>query len=416
MVLAEIITIGDELLIGQVVDTNSAWIGQRLNEIGIKVKQITSVSDEEAHILSALDEASKRADIILMTGGLGPTKDDITKKTLCTYFNTGLRFDDESYSIIESIFSARGREVTEVNKKQALVPENCKVLLNRNGTAPGMWFDANNKIYVSMPGIPGEMKGLMEQSVLPALRKKFLLPPIVHRTFLTQGIGESMLAEIIADWEDALPSNIKLAYLPAAGMVRLRISGNGSDENVLKSEIENRVNTLIPLIQPYLYGIENQKLEELVGDLLREQKRTLVTAESCTGGAIAHRITSIQGSSDYYLGSIIPYSNLLKIGLLGVEAGVIEKQGAVSEKVVIQMAQKARKLLNADYAISTSGIAGPTGGSDLKPVGTVWIAISGPEETITRKLQLGSHRDRIILETGNHALNELRKMLLTRNV
>lgn len=416
MVLAEIITIGDELLIGQVVDTNSAWIGQRLNEIGIKVKQITSVSDEEAHILCALDEASKRADIILMTGGLGPTKDDITKKTLCTYFNTGLKFDDASYSIIESIFSTRGREVTEVNRNQALVPENCEVLLNRNGTAPGMWFNEKNKIFVSMPGIPAEMKGLMELSVLPALKKKFSLPPIIHRTFLTQGIGESMLAELIADWEDALPSNLKLAYLPAAGMVRLRISGNGSDENLLKSEIEKRVNTLIPLIQPYLYGTENQKLEVLIGDLLREQKRTLVTAESCTGGAIAHRITSIAGSSDYYLGSIVPYSNRLKIGLLGVEAGVIEKQGAVSEEVVIQMAQKARKLLNSDYAISTSGIAGPTGGSDIKPVGTVWIAISGPEETITRKLQLGSHRDRIILETGNHALNELRRMLLARKV
>ena len=416
MVLAEIITIGDELLIGQVVDTNSAWIGQRLNEIGIKVKQITSVSDEEAHILCALDEASKRADIILMTGGLGPTKDDITKKTLCTYFNTGLKFDDASYSIIESIFSTRGREVTEVNRNQALVPENCEVLLNRNGTAPGMWFNEKNKIFVSMPGIPAEMKGLMELSVLPALKKKFSLPPIIHRTFLTQGIGESMLAELIADWEDALPSNLKLAYLPAAGMVRLRISGNGSDENLLKSEIEKRVNTLIPLIQPYLYGTENQKLEVLIGDLLREQKRTLVTAESYTGGAIAHRITSIAGSSDYYLGSIVPYSNRLKIGLLGVEAGVIEKQGAVSEEVVIQMAQKARKLLNSDYAISTSGIAGPTGGSDIKPVGTVWIAISGPEETITRKLQLGSHRDRIILETGNHALNELRRMLLARKV
>jgi nicotinamide-nucleotide amidase len=412
MILAEIMTIGDELLIGQVIDTNSAWMGQKLNEIGIKVKQITSVSDDRQHILSALADAQKRADIVLITGGLGPTKDDITKKTLCDYFNTGLVFHEPSFEIISEIFKTRGRVITETNRLQAMVPENCTVLLNKNGTAPGMWFEHENTIFVSMPGVPNEMKGLMEASVIPALRKKYNLSPIVHRTILTQGIGESFLSDLIEKWELALPSYMKLAYLPSAGMVRLRITAHGENEATLRNEIEAKVDELKTIIGDYIYGYENDQLEELIGRILKEKKATVVTAESCTGGYIAHRITSIAGSSEYYKGSVVPYSNELKVSLLKVEQELITKHGAVSEPVVRSMAENGRLLLNADYCIATSGIAGPTGGSEEKPVGTVWIAISGPNETRAWKVQLGSNRLRIISETALHALNGLRKQLI----
>lgn len=412
MILVEIMTIGDELLIGQVIDTNSAWMGQKLNEIGIKVKQITSVSDDRQHILSALADAQKRADIVLITGGLGPTKDDITKKTLCDYFNTGLVFHEPSFEIISEIFKTRGRTISETNRLQAMVPENCTVLLNKNGTAPGMWFEHDNTIFVSMPGVPNEMKGLMENSVIPALRKKYNLSPIVHRTILTQGIGESFLSDLIEEWELALPAYMKLAYLPAAGMVRLRITAHGENEAQLRNEIEAKVSDLKVLIGDYIYGYENDQLEELIGRLLKERKATVVTAESCTGGYIAHRITSIAGSSEYYRGSVVPYSNELKVSLLNVNQDLIAQHGAVSEPVVRSMAENGRLLLKADYCIATSGIAGPTGGSEEKPVGTVWIAVSGPDETRAWKVQLGSNRLRIISETALHALNGLRKQLI----
>lgn len=410
--LAEIITIGDELLIGQVVDTNSAWIAQHLNDIGIKVKQITSVSDEEGHILQALNEAIKRADIILLTGGLGPTKDDITKKTLCKYFNTGLKFDEQSYKIIETIFHSRGREVTPINRLQAEVPENCTVLHNFLGTAPGMWFEKDKKIYISMPGVPSEMKGLMEKIILPKIKERFPLVPIVHKTILTQGAGESFLSDLISSWEDNLPSNLKLAYLPAAGMVRLRITANGENEETLRKEVENEALKLKALIGEYIYGYENDKLEALIGRLLREQKKTICTAESCTGGFIAHKITSIPGSSEYYIGSVVAYANEIKINELNVDMLTLETHGAVSEQVVKAMAHNARKKFKTDYSIACSGIAGPDGGTADKPVGTVWIAVSNFEKIITRKLQLGTSRERVILETAQHTLNTLRKMLL----
>ena len=410
--LAEIITIGDELLIGQVVDTNSAWIAQHLNDIGIKVKQITSVSDEEGHILQALNEAIKRADIILLTGGLGPTKDDITKKTLCKYFNTGLKFDEQSYKIIETIFHSRGREVTPINRLQAEVPENCTVLHNFLGTAPGMWFEKDKKIYISMPGVPSEMKGLMEKIILPKIKERFPLVPIVHKTILTQGAGESFLSDLISSWEDNLPSNLKLAYLPAAGMVRLRITANGENEETLRKEVENEALKLKALIGEYIYGYENDKLEALIGRLLREQKKTICTAESCTGGFIAHKITSIPGSSEYYIGSVVAYANEIKINELNVDMLTLETHGAVSEQVVKAMASNARKKFKTDYSIACSGIAGPDGGTADKPVGTVWIAVSNFEKIITRKLQLGTSRERVILETAQHSLNTLRKMLI----
>ena len=413
MVLAEIITIGDELLIGQVVDTNSAWLGQRLNQIGVKVKQITSISDDREHILTAISEAKKRVDLILITGGLGPTKDDVTKKTLCEYFDSKLIFHQPSFDIISEIFRSRGREIAEINKQQAMVPENCLPLINQNGTAPGMWFDFENKILVSMPGVPNEMKGLMENEVIPRLIANSKLPSILHRTVLTQGVGESFLSAMIEDWELALPTHLKLAYLPATGIVRLRLSAFGTNKAALANEVDIQILLLKKIIGEFIYGEEDESLENLVGQLLKSKTATLATVESCTGGYIAHKITSIAGSSEYYRGSIVPYSNDLKITLLKVTADLIAKHGAVSELVVESMAKNGRIALHSDYCIATSGIAGPTGGSAEKPVGTVWIAIATPKTTVSWKVQLGSNRIRIITETALHALNGLRKLLIS---
>lgn len=416
MKLAEIITIGDELLIGQVIDTNSAWMGQKLNSIGVKVKQITSVSDDAEHIIAALTEARKRANLIFITGGLGPTKDDITKNTLCRYFNTTLRFDEKSFEVITEIFKARGRGVTDTNRKQAEVPSNCEVLLNKWGTAPGMWFDDEGKVFVSMPGVPYEMKGIMEYEVLPRLIERFKLPPIQHRTILTQGIGESNLSDLISSWEDKLPTYMKLAYLPSPGMVRLRITANGSDESALRSEIESEVQKLISIAGEYIYGYEEEKLESIVGNLLREQGKTLSTAESCTGGYIAHKITTIPGSSDYYIGSVIAYANRIKEKFLDVDPNIFEVHGAVSEQAVKAMAVHVKEKFGTDYAIACSGIAGPGGGTDEKPVGTVWLALATPEKVFTRKLLLGRVRERVIMEASQHALNMLRKALSGLNI
>ena len=412
MKLAEIITIGDELLIGQVIDTNSAWMGQKLNSIGVKVKQITSVSDDAEHIIAALTEARKRADLIFITGGLGPTKDDITKITLCRYFNTSLRFDEKSFEVITEIFKARGRGVTDTNRKQAEVPSTCEVLLNKWGTAPGMWFDDEGKVFVSMPGVPYEMKGIMENEVLPRLIDKFKLPPIQHRTILTQGIGESNLSDLISSWEDKLPPYMKLAYLPSPGMVRLRISANGTNESALRSEMESEVKKLISIAGEYIYGFEEEKLESIIGELLRQQGKTLSTAESCTGGYIAHKITTIPGSSDYYIGSVIAYANRIKEKFLDVDPNIFEVHGAVSEQAVKAMAAHVKEKFGTDYSIACSGIAGPGGGTEEKPVGTVWLALATPEQVITRKFLLGRVRERVIMEASQHALNLLRKALV----
>ncbi|HNP98972.1 MAG TPA: competence/damage-inducible protein A, partial [Bacteroidia bacterium] len=402
MKIAEIITIGDELLIGQVVDTNSAWMGKQLNAIGIKVKQITSVSDDANHILTALKEAEGRADLIFITGGLGPTKDDITKTTLCTYFNTTLRFDQASFDVISEIFKARGKEVSDLNRKQAEVPSNCEVLLNKWGTAPGMWFNSNAKIFVSMPGVPHEMKGIMENVVLPKLAAKLNLPPILHRTILTQGIGESNLSELIAEWEDQLPHNMKLAYLPSPGMVRLRITAHGPDQQLLSKALDIEVEKLRILAFEYIYGYEDETLESIVGQLLRKGGKTLSTAESCTGGYIAHKITSVPGSSDYYIGSVIAYAYRIKEDFLNIDPKLLNTHGAVSEQAVSLMATDIQQKFSTDYSIACSGIAGPGGGTAEKPVGTVWIAIATPEKVITKKLQLGRVRERVILETSQH--------------
>ena len=412
MILAEIITIGDELLIGQVIDTNSAWLGQKLNEIGIKVKQITTVSDDRDHLLKAFSEAQGRADLVLITGGLGPTKDDLTKKTLCEFFGVGLVFHSPSFEIISELFKARGREITETNKLQAMVLENCSVLINKNGTAPGMWIEHNRTIFISMPGVPNEMKGLMENEVIPRFKERFKLDPILHRTILTQGIGESFLSDLIEKWELALPSYIKLAYLPGAGILRLRLTASGKSEALLNTELDNQIKELKVIAGEFIFGYESDSLEEIIGKLLVESNKTLGTVESCTGGFLAHKITSISGSSAYYQGSILPYSNTLKMALLNVEKNLIDKHGAVSKEVVSKLAESGKKILNTDYCIATSGIAGPTGGSEEKPVGTVWIAIAHPDGTLVWKVQLGSNRIRIISETALHALNGLRKLIL----
>lgn len=415
--LAEIITIGDEILIGQIVDTNSAWMGQQLNLAGISVKQITSVSDSKQHIIDALNEARKRADIILITGGLGPTKDDITKHTLAEYFQSKFRFDEQVYKDVEGMFAARGLPTTELNRKQAEVPEKCIVIRNKNGTAPGMWFEDAGKVFVSMPGVPYEMKGIMSDYVIPQLKTKFKLPYIVHQTVLTQGIGESFLAQIIESWEDSLAEHkIKLAYLPAASSVRLRLSVSGNDESKLLAIVNKKVEELKLLIPQYIYGYEAygeepDTLQKIIGEILIKKKKTLSLAESCTGGYISYLITSIAGASEYYKGSMVSYSNDIKINELGVAPSVIEKQGAVSEETVLAMAQGALRKYMSDYAIAVSGVAGPTGGTPDKPVGTVWIAIATPEKVFAQKHLFGNNRLRNIERTAVTALNMLRKEL-----
>lgn len=415
---AEIITIGDEILIGQVIDSNSAFIATLLNLNGVSVKQISSVSDNAEHIMKALDEAKGRADIILITGGLGPTKDDITKKTLARYFGTDMRFDEGAYQDVLAVFNYFGKEVSPINRLQAEVPEICTVLRNPNGTAPGMWFDVDGKVFVSMPGVPYEMKAMMKDSVIPKILDRFKLPYIVHKTVLTQGNGESFLAEIIADWENSLAEvGIKLAYLPSPGMkVRLRLSAVGNDKEVLNAVVDKKIEELKPLISEYIYGYEVfgevvETLEQMVGKLLRDKKKTVSTAESCTGGYISHLITKVPGCSDYYAGSVISYSNEVKAAELGVSKELLDTKGAVSQPIVEQMADFVRKKLKTDYSLACSGIAGPTGGTDKKPVGTVWIALATPEKVISEKFLFGKNRERNIQLTANAALNMLKKEL-----
>ncbi|MFZ4548124.1 MAG: competence/damage-inducible protein A [Bacteroidales bacterium] len=408
--LAEIITIGDELLIGQVIDTNSAWIAEQLNSIGIKVFQITSISDNKEHILTALAEGSSRANLVLITGGLGPTKDDITKHTLCEYFDTTLIFSETAYLNVERLFAARGVVVSGLNRLQAMVPANCRVIPNRNGTAPCMWFEKDGCIYVSMPGVPFEMKAIMEEEIIPELLKD-MNQVIIHRTILTEGVGESHLATIIEPWEDALPSFIKLAYLPQPGMVRLRLTAIGTDRGLLQTAINKAEKELLPFAGKFIFGFDTDTMESVVGQLLRQKSMTLSTAESCTGGNIAQLITSIAGSSDYFKGSVVAYSNEIKEKILGVPHQILLDHGAVSEQTVIAMAEGIRSRFETDYAIAVSGIAGPGGGTDGKPVGTTWIAVATPTETIAKKFLFGEHRGRNIRRASLAALNMLRGML-----
>jgi len=390
--LAEIITIGDEILIGQIVDTNSAWMARHLNEVGIRVKQISSVSDDREHILKALAEAHNRADIILITGGLGPTKDDITKKTLAAYFGVGMVENAAALDNVTRIFAKYNRPLLEVNRLQSQVPENCEVILNKNGTAPGMWFNHEGKIYVSMPGVPFEMMYMMEEEVIPKLRSTLKLPVIIHKTILTAGEGESFLADRIADIEDSLPSNIKLAYLPKLGQVRLRLSGEGDDEAILKEKVNEYAARITKRVGNFVVAQEDIPLEKVILNLMAGKGLKLSVAESCTGGYISHLFTQHAGSSEVFLGGAVTYSNEMKEQLLGVKKETIEKYGAVSGEVVTEMVEGALLNFDSDYAIAVTGIAGPGGGSAEKPVGTVWIAAATAGKTQIKKFTFGNKR------------------------
>lgn len=411
--LAEIITIGDEILIGQVVDTNSAWMARQLNLAGIQVKQVTSVSDDAEHIAEALQLAEKRAQIILITGGLGPTRDDITKFTLAKYFGMGMRRDEETLNHIQGIFARLKRPMIESNMLQADVPDGCTVIQNKNGTAPCMWFEHEGNVIVSMPGVPFEMMYLMEEEILPRLSNSFRLPHIFHKTILTASIGESFLAAEIAGIEDSLPAHIKLAYLPRLGQVRLRLSGSGTNELVLKQEVDHYARQIADKIKKYVVVEEDIALEKALLNIMEERKLTLSTAESCTGGYIAHLITQHPGCSAVYTGGAVVYSNQLKESVLGVTHETLEKFGAVSEETVREMAQGAMVRFKTDYAVAVTGIAGPEGGTPDKPVGTVWIAVANPKGVTAKLFTFGNKRaqniERSAIAALNMILNELRK-------
>ncbi|MEI6173297.1 MAG: competence/damage-inducible protein A [Bacteroidota bacterium] len=413
----EIINIGDELLIGQVINTNASWMAEQLNLSGFSVSQVTVIRDDREHILASLTGAELRAGIVLISGGIGPTKDDITKHTLCEFFETRLVFNEAAYRDVEEIFARRGYAVTELNRQQAELPETCTGIPNKAGTARGMWFEKDRTvggktIFVSMPGVPFEMKGMMTGYVIPRLKEIFQTPFIYHRTLLTQGIGESFLAAHIENWESALPGNIKLAYLPQPGIVRLRLSGTGSQEQIVRKQVDAEAAKLENLITEYLFGYDEDTLEEIIGKLLKANNKTLATAESCTGGYIAHLITSIPGSSAYFKGSVVPYANQIKQNILFIPDDLLEKHGAVSREVVAEMALATQTLFDVDYVIATSGIAGPDGGTPEKPVGSTWIAIATPEEVLARHYTFGDSRDRNIRRTALQALNLLRKQII----
>jgi len=408
---AEVVTIGDEILFGQITDTNTQWIGTELTNIGIRVVRKSSVGDQAPAILAILREAHDRANVIIITGGLGPTKDDITKKTLCDYFGVGMVRNETALDVVTGFFEKRGRPMTDLNRGQADLPATAVYMQNDWGTAPGMWFEHEGRVYVSLPGVPFEMKSLMTHRILPRLQEHFNPPIIKHKMILTAGIGESFLAERIEAWEDALPPHIRLAYLPSFGGVRLRLTATGTDDALLTRELDQQVAGVLPIIEQYVYGYDGNTLEIVVGQLLEARKWTLGIAESCTGGAVSARITSVPGSSAYFQGSVVSYSNDVKVSQLGVSPDTLATVGAVSEETIRQMAEGVRKALKTDVGIATSGIAGPDGGTPDKPVGTIRIAVATPAETRTRLLQLSQYRDQNIQVTTTYLLNLLREQL-----
>ena len=409
---ASIITIGDELLIGQVIDTNSAYIARQLNSIGILVKHRLAVGDVWSDIWKALDEESKHASVILITGGLGPTADDITKPLLCEYFGGKLVVDAGALENVESIFRRLNRPMIDRNRKQAEVPDVCTVIENKRGTAPGMLFEKDGVIFISMPGVPHEMQGMTDDFVLPYLKQAKQLPTIIHKTLLTAGVGESFLADLIQPWEEALPENIKLAYLPNYGMVRLRLSAVGFDAMALEASVTSEFEKLQALVSEHLVTTLDEPMEKVVAKLLLEKKETMATAESCTGGYIAHLITSMAGSSEYYNGSVISYSYEAKEDILGVDHNQLLNNGAVSEAVVTQMVKGALGQLKSTYVIAVSGIMGPGGATADKPVGTVWAAVGNQHKIVTQKFHFRFDRKRNIELTATNALNLLRKFIL----
>lgn len=411
--VAEIITIGDEILIGQIVDTNSVFISQELNKIGVDVHQISSIRDDKSHILKALEEASGRADIVIITGGLGPTKDDITKHTFCEYFQDKLVKNEAVLAHVEHLFQSYIKSpISEVNRQQAMVPSKAEILHNEFGTAPGMWMQENECVYISMPGVPFEMKAILTNHAIPKIQERFHRPFIVHKTILTYGMGESSIAAIIEDWEDNLPSFVKLAYLPNLGRVRLRLTAKGSDEAVLHNAIEQAIVALQPLIGDIVVGYDDENIEKVIAQLLTDKKKTLAVAESCTGGKLANLFTKMPGASKYFKGSIVPYNTSIKTTVLGVEESLIKKHSVVSTVVAEAMAVRVQKLFDADFSIATTGNAGPTKGDSDAEVGTVCIAIATPNSVISEQFVFSNHRSRTIGKAVNKSLEMLQEQIL----
>lgn len=414
---ADIITIGDEILIGQTVDNNSAWIATKLNEIGIKVRHITSISDNPNDIKITLREVLKKSDIIIITGGLGPTNDDLTKNALADFFNSPLHLDKNVLKHIEKLFASFGKKLSDNNKNQALVPDKCKVLFNKYGTAPGMLFEENNKVIVSLPGVPHEMKQIMQDSVITILKNKFKLDKnIIHKIIHLQGIEEASLSNKLKEWELNLPEFIKLAYLPQPdkGLIKLRLSAyvKKEEREKLNTELDKQIKSLRNIADKYIYGFDDDSLEKIIGDLLKKKRKTLATAESCTGGYIAHLITSVPSSSNYYKGSIVSYANEIKHNILNVSTKNLKKYGAVSKEVVEEMAKGILKIMNVDYVIASSGIAGPEGGSKEKAVGTIWISVADKNSINSKMFHFGKERIFNIKRSAYAALNMLRKKIL----
>ncbi|MBZ9652033.1 competence/damage-inducible protein A [Psychroflexus montanilacus] len=411
---AEIITIGDEILIGQIIDTNSAYIAKQLNKIGVDVYQITSIEDEKAHILNAFEEASKRSNIIIITGGLGPTKDDITKHTFCEYFNDELVLDKKVLAHVEDIFKKYvNTPILEANRSQAWLPSQAITLHNEYGTAPGMWFEKDGVVYISMPGVPYEMKSILTEQALPRLQDRFRTPFIIHKTVLTYGLGESAIADRIEDWENQLPSFIKLAYLPSLGRVRLRLSARGEDEQLLKDGLNSAVESLNRIIGDIIKGYEDeQTLEERIAEAFSQKGKTLVTAESCTGGRLAAKFTEIPGASGYFIGSVVSYATSAKNDVLQIPKELIEKYSVVSSEITKAMAEKAKAMFKADFAIATTGNAGPTKGDSNAEIGTVFIAIATTNDTQVHEFQFGKHRERVTQKAVNKALELIYEAIL----
>ena len=407
-VKAKLISIGDELLIGQVVNTNAAWLGNILTNNGIEVISTLTIGDGEKDILEALDACSD-VDIIVMTGGLGPTADDITKPTLCKYFGTDLEFCQDAYDNVMSIFKLRGYQMTERNRGQAYIPKSCKYIPNRYGTAPCMWFEKGKSVYISMPGVPFEMKNVFEQEILPKLLKHFKVTPYISKVVMTTGVGESFLADAIKDWEDALPGFLSLAYLPQYGMVRLRLDGRHPDRDFLQKTIDNDIDKLSKIIGDYIFGYDEKPIAEAVLDKLKAAGKTLASAESCTGGTIAKMITAIPGSSEVFKGTVVSYATSVKEEVLGVNHEDVEKYTVVSQQVAEQMATGVRTLLKTDYAVATTGVAGPGGATDDNPVGTVWIAVAGPQGVVSKRYNFGKDRGNNIERAAITALEMVRK-------
>ena len=411
---AELITIGDEILIGQIINTNAVFLAKELNKIGIEIAQITSISDQKEHIIEALDASTKRAEVVILTGGLGPTKDDLTKHTLCEYFNDTLIENEEILAHIEEIFKKYvNTPINNQNRQQALLPSKASIFKNDHGTASGMWFEKKDQVIISLPGVPFEMKSLMNQSVIPQLQKHFTRPFILHKTIMTYGLGESAIAERIEVWENNLPQTIKLAYLPNLGRVRIRLSSVGSDEELLKNTIDSEIEKLLPLINDIFVGFEDEtSLEIQIKEGFVKQQKTLALAESCTGGEIASRLTQVAGASKYFKGCAVTYHTQSKTDLLGVSEALINKYSVVSKEVASAMAENARKKFNATVGLSTTGNAGPSKGDSDAEIGTVWIAIATQDKIVTEKFLFGRHRERVIGKSVNKALELLMNQII----